>query len=306
MQPDAESSSCDARPRPAGSGRRRGRVALLPPLALVLLFLLFFLPGLPGRAVARELVWIDPCDLSWDGGPDWADPRWAEELEALFCELEPVTTDDVEGLDRWMASISGLSFVRELRRFEVAADGGIDLELELRVPVACIPSGDAFLTVADDGTILLGSWPVPPRFGDRWLPVIGPMSDAYGLFDRAWPGDYLAEEVHVVALEVAVSMAEHLSPREQDLLGRVVIDASGCEVVSVTEPGILLELEEERLVFFGRPPYTGNPGGLDPARKWRSIVRAMELVSPERGADFVDWDVLDARWDRPDLVPRRR
>ncbi len=286
--------------------RASGRVTLFPPLVVALIFGLLFLHGLPRQAVASERTWIDPCDLCWEGGPEWADPRWAEEFEALLCTLDPLATDDLAALRLWKASIETLSFVQAVRRFEVGAAGGVELELELRRPIACIPAGDSFLTVAADGTILHGAWPVPPRVDDRWLPVIGPMSDAYALFDRALPGDYLAEEMHVVALDVAVSMSEHLGAAEQELLGRVVIDAAQHAQVSVTQPGIVLELEEGRVVLFGRAPYAEAPGELEPSHKWRSLARALQLVDPMHAEAALDWELVDGRWERPDLVPRAR
>src|SRR6185295_18245299 len=62
------------------------------------------------------------------------------------------------------------------------------------------------------------------------------------------------------------------------------------------------ELGGERLALFGRAPSSVEPGELAPEAKWRALARALALYQgdPEGG----DWDLVDLRWDRPDLALR--
>jgi hypothetical protein len=66
----------------------------------------------------------------------------------------------------------------------------------------------------------------------------------------------------------------------------------------VEEPGIRLLLEDKRLCLFGRSPTTEEPGELSVAAKWNALACALALfeATPPR-----DWDLVDCRWDRPDL-----
>ena len=54
--------------------------------------------------------------------------------------------------------------------------------------------------------MLSGFWHHPPRLGASFLPVIGPREDAISIFAWARPGDYLVEDEHVDALDVALSL----------------------------------------------------------------------------------------------------
>ncbi|MCH7646671.1 MAG: CDP-alcohol phosphatidyltransferase family protein, partial [Nitrospinae bacterium] len=78
--------------------------------------------------------------------------------------------------------------------------GSLRLELELRVPVACVPVQGDFMTVDAAGVLLSGTWPAPVNQEGAPLPVIGPMEDANGLFALARPGDWLSEKEHLDAL----------------------------------------------------------------------------------------------------------
>ena len=267
---------------------------------LCLLLTLTFFGWRQRRPRAVEVAWVEPALLELDGLPGWADDRWGDELMARLGALPPFRSDDSAGLARFVDAVSSLSFVEELEVTGIdRLTGALALRMQLAEPVACVPVGEYFQTVSAAGTLLAGLWPSPPLFGRRFLPVIGPLSDADTLFAFAEPGDFLAEEEHLAALAVALSMHAHLSADEAAPLGRVVIDASRAARASVAEPGVRLELEGQRLVLFGRPPTTAEPGELDAAHKWRSIARGAALLA-ERGRPR-DWDLLDARWDRPDL-----
>ena len=142
---------------------------------------------------------------------------------------------------------------------------------------------------------------MPPRLGDAFLPVIGPMRERRDLFANARAGDSLAEPEHLDVLDVAVSLAQHLSAEERAHLGRVVIEAAR-EKRGAPDPGVRLELEDARVALFGRAPARNEPGELPADRKWRSLARALALI--EEGRPEHDWQLVDLRWDRPDLSLR--
>ena len=252
-------------------------------------------------------LWIEPAELGqaspadW-GWPDSTDERWALELGDVLSTTPAFRPADVAALELLRTRLTELSFVHSLPTFEASEEEGLVLELRLRRPVACLPVGHGFLTVDAEGVILSGFWPTPVRFEGAPLPVIGPMSDAGELFAYARPGDWLEEPEHLDALDVALSLAEHLELETRRSLGRLVIDATRARRVSVQEPGVRLLLEERRLVLFGRGPHCGEPGELAVARKWDSVRRA--LAPLDDPTDPFDWDVVDVRWDQPSFVPR--
>jgi hypothetical protein len=252
------------------------------------------------RTEPAPLRWVDPAEARLGQVPEWADPRWIERLEQALASRPPFAVGDGASLALLHAELAGLSFVRSVERCEASAEGGLSLELVLRAPVACIPTGGGFSLVDAEGVVLEGSWSLPPRLGRSFLPVIGPLGDRLLLGAR--PGDWVAEPEHRDALDVALSLAEHLDPDARAALGRVLIDARGARSASVVEPGVRLELEGARLAFFGRSPSCGEPGELPAAAKWRSLVRAVELF--QRDPVRHDWVLVDLRWDRPELALR--
>jgi hypothetical protein len=284
-------------------GERSGRA----PLGLV--FALFALPAtaiglseLQDEARRQGLGIVRPDGLAFAELPAWADPRWSEEFAELCRNWPAFQAEDTVAFEDFVGAVVQLSFVERVDSYDVVWPDGIALDLELRRPVACVPSGDRFYTVGADGIVLTGSWPEPPRCGPVWLPVIGPLADGQGLFEGVRPGDYLAEPEHLDALATAVSMIEHLTENELELLGCVTIDATRGRAASVEEPGVLLDLEDRRRIVFGRPADTTEPGELAVGAKWAAVSSALAYLAT--GDPEQDWDLVDVRWDRPEL--RRR
>jgi hypothetical protein len=306
-------------PQPSSRARRRratrqGRVtpaALVPLLLLVLILVAGWLGTPPERrpslarwtddAVEAE-PWVDPARLAAGVVDLGCDPRWGLELAQVLADAEPFRVDDDVALAALHDALERISFVGDVEHLSADEEAGLQLDLTFREPVACVPVSAGFLTVDAQGVLLSGAWSVPPRVDGASLPVVGPMEDGDGLFALARPGDWLAEDAHLDALDVALSLETHLDADARRALGRVVIDATRARAASVEEPGVRLLLEERRLVLFGRRPSSGEPGELAAAAKWRSLQRALETL--DAPADPVDWDVVDVRWDHPELVRR--
>lgn len=289
--------ACPARVRVARA--RAGRAPLTLVLVLALgAVLVLGVRQLEARARARGIGVIDPITLGLGELPAWADPRWCEEFDALTAEWPPFEADDGARVAAFAAAVGELPFVREVRACEVLWPDALALDLVLRRPVACIPSAGRFRAVAEDGTLLTGTFGAPPRLGAGYLPVLGPVADGEGVFDGARAGDWLAEADHLDALAVARSLRAHLDGAALARLGRATIDATRGRAASVEEAGVRLLLEDARLVLFGRPPHLDEPGERPAAQKWASLDAALT------GLPATDWDLLDVRWDKPAM--RRR
>lgn len=286
-------------PRPSRGGSPAPRRSLAVLLLVLWAATLCGVLGLRQRASQRGFGWIDPVRLSLgDMGPG-CDPRWGALFDATTAAFPPLRSDDREGLAALALAIGTLPFVRSVGEPRVLWPDALELELVLHVPVACVPIGERFQTVAEDGTLLPGLWPAPPEIGGLPLPVLGPLSDGEELFPFARAGDWLAEPEHLAALDVALSLQEHLDERGRAALGALLIDASRVLEASVDEPGIRLELACGRTIWFGRAPTCGEPGELPVALKWQGIERAVALLV--EGRPEHDWDRLDVRWDHPEL-----
>lgn len=252
------------------------------------------------QAEPALVAWVDPATATLGAAPAWTDPRWLEHLQALLGRQEPFAVGTPGAVEALGAALSELSFVERVERCEVSPEGRLNLDLILRRPVACIPSRGEFALVDEHGVVLEGRWPVPPRLGPAFLPVLGPSGDE--LYDEARAGDWLSEPEHLDALDVARSLVAELGEDERAALGRIEIDARQARRASVQDPGVRLELEGGRVALFGRAPGAGEPGELPTASKWRSLTRALELFQSDPIG--MDWELVDLRWDRPDLALR--
>lgn len=287
-------------PSDAGRARRarlRGRVPTLLVLLLCLLALGWLVERLTRSTAAAGFTAIDTRRVSLEG-PSWVPPAWEDWMGVRIAERRALSSLDPAGVRELVERVAAMPQVLAVRESRVDWPDGLTLELELRRPVACIRSGGEFLGVAADGIVLPGYWKSPPDTGAGHLPVIGPND---GSFDRVVPGDALAEERHLDALSVALSLWAHLPSTDRAELGPVLIDASRASSASVNEPGTRLYLEHRRLALFGRPPRAGMPGELPERAKWLGLSRALAAA---RATPPLDWDLVDLRWDRARIRPR--
>lgn len=291
----AAASRTDTPDRSATRGGPPGWV-LLAPLLLVLVLGARELASRVGRDGYRD---IDARRARLDPGVEWVDPRWEADLRERLAEQGVLGAEDAAARDRLVAAVAQLSFVAEVGPPAVIWPDGLRLPLRLQQPAACVRVRDAYLPVAADGTLLAGPWPAPPRIGSAWLPVLGPLD---GALDYARAGEVLSDERHRDALVTAQALLAALPPADLAVLGRVLIDATGARAAAPDRPGLRLYLEDRRVVIFGRPADTVEPGELPVELKWTALSRALELLRP--GEPELDWDLVDLRWDRPEI--RRR
>jgi hypothetical protein len=265
--------------------------------------------GASSDAAAEPFAVIDPRYARLDGYAEFVDDRWRPALAARLASLSAISAEDPEPLEPIRATIASLPFVAEVGVGSVLWPDGYRVAVRLRKPAACVQVASAseagnYLLVAEDGVVLPGAWKRPPWVAGGWLPVLGPLEEPARGSDAALrPGAKIAERRHLDALAVAVSMRAALTADEFETLGALVIDATNARAASVTEPGIVLELEEGRRVLFGRAPNSGEPGELPVENKWASLAKAARTLSPA-SAERRDWSVLDVRWDVPDILWR--
>lgn len=231
---------------------------------------------------------------------EWLDPRWDEMLSMRMAAIDDFEADDPAGVAAVMAGLRELSFLEELGEPRILWPDGLEVPLRLRRPVACIAWQDTYFCVAVDwstgrprGVILEGPWPSPPSVGARYLPVIDRLEDVP---DSVW----LEDQVQLDALAIADSMWQFLSDEDYEVLGRIVIDARRARLTSPKEPGARIELENHRVVLFGRSPAQDAPGELPISHKWDSIRSGLDELRAGK-----DWESLDVRWERPVMALRK-
>lgn len=273
---------------------RAGRVPAWIACAILAVALDLGLREARSRVLSSGFTTIDTRRLALAGAATWVVPGWDELLAARLTQLGPVSTLDPGGLETLVAELGSLPFVAAVGEARVLWPDGLQIELELREPVACLRSGGLFLPISADGVVLPGAFSRPPDSPRGYLPVIG-----QGELEGALPGDQLGSPRHLDALSVAGSLLEHLPPEINRRLGPVVVDAQHAERAGVAEAGTRLLLQDRRLVIFGRPPSARAPGELPAALKWSHLARGVASL-----AAGSDWDLLDVRWDRAELRPR--
>ena len=218
---------------------------------------------------------------------------WQRRLERILRRRDRIDLSDQDAIAALKAELASLSFVEEVGEPEVVWPDGLVVPLRLREPAACIRVGDDFLPVADDGMVLAGYSYAPHEVYGAWLPILGP-SDRLLRAGLPMPGEFIRDEALLAALKVAGSMQRNMIPREQRLLGRIVIDASRELAPDGLPGGVRIDLEGKRRILFGRPPGGDFPGELPVKIKWRAITAALMA-----GAEGPAWDLLDVRWDEP-------
>lgn len=277
-----------------GSQQRAGRAALWALAAVAAVST----AGIANLSRSREVENFSTIDTSrvrfeWPresvGGPYWVDPRWERELAHHVARLGPLAAADGAGRRQLAERLQELSFVELAAEPEVLWPDGVRVPVRLRRPVACVPMGDYYQPVTADGVLLSGTWDSPPACGQGWLPVVGAPDEVAMGFDGT-----IDEDTLLRALSVADSMWEHLDDEDWVDLGRVVIDATG----AIPDGGVRLFLDRGRVALFGRSPVDGHPGELAVSAKWSALSRALRL---EREVPPVHWDLVDLRWDRPEL-----
>lgn len=284
------------------SRERCGRVRLWIPLGLLMLALIWSIERLGDTVQAAEFTTIDTRRAHLDGGlAEFVDPRWSYELQELLAQLPATRVEDTQGLERIRAAVEGLPFVAQVGTPRAIWPDGCELPVRLRRPVACVRSGEGFLLVSEEGYLLPGSWPEPPRVHERLLPVLGPNDKS---FDRAAAGSRLTQPRHIDALSVAIFLRKSLLPLDLDTLGPMLIDATQARSASVENPGVVLQLENQRRILFGRAPWSGQPGELPSELKFRSIAKAAQLLRGSEEQAPQDWTVVDVRWDMPSIQTR--
>jgi hypothetical protein len=246
----------------------------------------------------RILVDLEGAAGSWS---PWLDPDWSAQLTQAIAQVPSFAADDPAGVDAVLEALGRFSFVAELCTPRVIWPDGLDVPFRLRRPIACVAYQGRFWSVALEwnppgdqpgpiGVILPGSSLTPPAFRGAFLPVIGSLS---GPLNEVW----VRHPALLGALSVADSFWVDLPPAEARRLGRFVIDASQDGAASVENPGVVLELEGGRRVWFGRSPYTAKSGELAVETKWEHVMGAMGYLDAGR-----DWTLVDVRWDRPDIA----
>ncbi|MEZ5974455.1 MAG: hypothetical protein R3E96_06340 [Planctomycetota bacterium] len=232
-------------------------------------------------------------------GPLYFSGAWRNRLERILRKADRLTLGDTEAIAALTRELAALSFVEEVGVPEPQWPDGLVIPLRLREPAACVRVGGDYLPVSDDGVVMAGYSYGPHEVYGAWLPILGP-TDRLARLGPPTPGDRIDDPALLDALKVARSLQRYLTPAQQRLLGRIVIDASHETSIADNLPGgVFLDLEGKRRILFGRPPGSDQPGELPVDHKWRSILSVLEA-----GEAGPPWDLLDVRFDVPRLALR--
>jgi hypothetical protein len=287
---------------PAGATRRRsdvlawfGGASLILSLAAIAWFFALLLRDVEAAGFTE----LDAACSRVDVGPGWYDPRWEHALALRLARIPALAADSLEAREEVEAALRELPYVAEVGATRVLWPDGLQVEVRLRQPIACVRAGELFLPVADDGIVLCGAWSSPPSRSPGFLPLLALDERAR---DDVFEGAQLSSAAALDGLAVAQVLANELGDDDWIRLGRFVIDARRAREATVELPGAILWLEGARRVYFGRSPNLDSPGELPFETKCASLARALRLL--DAGAGTLDWELADVRWDRPEILPR--
>ena len=271
---------------------RRGRVPTWVVLSLGATALFFCVEVIGERLYAEGHFEVELDRVQIEAAEEgvYIPSGWSEFVAAHISSFDRVFADDAEAVSRVAAELETLPLFRSVGDVRVIVPDGIEVEVRMRRVVACVKTGGGFLPVSEDGFILPGFSVSPMNDGVGDAPLIA-WDESLGYLRV---GDELSDPRHYDGLSVALSMQRHLPSELRASLGSIRIDASGAELASVTDPGVVLYLPERRAVLFGRPPLQGRSGELPEELKWGHLAEHLSL-SP-------DWEVLDIRWDEADVL----
>lgn len=268
-------------------------------LVLAIAAIVWFSLQLVRDAEAAQFTRLECSAARVDFGPGWVDPRWETLIAQHLATLPEMSVEDPSTRAELEAVLLELPFVAEVGAIHVLWPDGLNAAIRLRVPVACVRVGDQYLTAAEDGVVLPGLWSAPPDRERGFLPLLALPDEGRGVLAE---GTVLDSAGALDGLSIAAALWRELDGDDWARLGRIVIDARAARLASVEEPGAVLWLEGERRVLFGRSPNLDAPGELPVANKCQSLSKALRLVdSPDAP---LDWELLDVRWDRPEVLPR--
>jgi len=268
-------------------------------MLLALAAIAWFLYSLQRDIEAAALTRLDAGAVQVDCGPGWVDPRWSQWIAHRIGELEPLAADEPQTGEVLQRALEELPFVAEVGRVRVLWPDAVRVALRWREPLACVRTADGFALVSSQGVVLPGEWSAPPARDFGYFPVL-----AGSTLDRAQIGSgaWLDADAWEDGLSVARALRSGLAADDWVRAGRLVIDARNARRASVDSAGTVLWLEGGRRAYFGRAPSQGEPGELPHERKCAALSRALRLLDP--GPEQLDWELVDLRWDRPELLPR--
>jgi hypothetical protein len=278
-----------------GTNSRLGLVALLASVVAIAWFLIVIARDVEAARFTR----LDLRAVRVDSGPGWVDPRWGPALEQALAALPEMDADDPATLEIVRQTLAALPFVAEVGEVRVLWPDGVRLQVRWREPVACVRTGDGFALVSSEGVVLPGEWSAPPGRAYGYYPLIGAGEIARAELEI---GAWLQDERWLDGLSVARVLGKGLQPDDWIRLGRIVIDTRESRAASVEHPGVVLWFEGGRRAYFGRAPHLDEPGELPVTRKCLSLSLALRRL--DEGPEQLDWELVDLRWDQPELLPR--
>ena len=268
-------------------------------LALSFVALAWFFVVLVRDVEAADFTRLDAASSRLDVGPGWVDPRWEREMSLELARLPELDADSTEAQEAVRGVLLSLPFIAEIGTTRVLWPDGLRVDVRLRQPIACVRTGEWLLAVSEDGVVLPGLWSAPPARERGFLPLIA-LDD--GSRAEIFEGARVTSAPAVDGLAVATVLWQRLQADDWVRIGRIVLDARRARETSVEEPGVVIWMEGGRRVYFGRSPAVDAPGELPFDSKCASLSRALRLF--DAGAQSIDWELADVRWDRPEILPR--
>lgn len=271
------------------------------------------------------------------------------ELDRVLSAHTPLDLSDERALSALGRDLAASPWIAEVRALRPRWPSELEVDLIFHEAVACVFAGGLFRMVAREGRILPGGSPEPPLDGPAALPVLRPTPLIWsgeapapgswlyrgrvpgtktGGLEQEGQGSLTFEDVSGVdllgsaqvgfcrdllrALAVARSFHDELSAEERARFGRVVIDAAPELAWDGLVGGVVLLLDDARVMHLGASPMDLDPAeaGSAEEREQALVRRAGELAASAKWAHALsaladpagDWTDADLRFDDLRLI----
>lgn len=236
---------------------------------------------------------VDPQHVKVALSPAWVGDETRDAICADLATLPPVSLRDDREIKEWIAKAESVSgWIRKVEKIRRRYPARIELQLELRQPVAVLESQSELWLIDPEGTVVANAESAGDYIRNRRLPVIhrpkgvGPLAANQRLYDEAC----------LEGLRVAMEMAPY-----KELL-------PACLEIAVIDVAPLVTADPRRVsdvdlytiggiqVQWGRSRASPRFGGIEPSVDQK--IRCMTLIA-SRHPDLDGVKLIQAQFVKP-------
>ena len=233
-------------------------------------------------------------------------PHWAsEELIEQVCLSTGIRGDDFlldkQLTEKWARNLAENPWVKELKLMRKCYDGRLEIDCELRQPLASLSQGQKIFFLDADG-VLLPAQPLHQGAGGHLVQLRGAQ------FNTPQPGERINSPALLAGLEVLalIRQVDEQLPRQERLWQELaVMDVSNYEGrLKPAEPHLVLYTANQTQIRWGAAPDRSRPYYEAPAEvKLATLYKSYKRHGTLEAYQYVD--LRDLRKEKADPLRRQ-